>query len=149
MVSTRFNIFCFAIIFMSLHFVAYSLQDIEKMVMSQNKFDEEVAMLSRPEKETLNAVHLTSELAVKRGVNGGRKMTKMASYKEHTNGEQTASKKASSSSSKTPDNGDHKLHKRSKKIDHDDHLVEVKMSSTFMVINADYHVPRSHPPKNN
>lgn len=98
----------------------------------------------------MNAVHLASELAVKRGVISGRKMTKMASYKEHTNGERPASKRASSSSSVNPDNGDHKLHKRSKKIDHDDHQVEVKMSSTtFMVINADYHVPRSHPPKNN
>ncbi|KAI3733222.1 hypothetical protein L1987_64442 [Smallanthus sonchifolius] len=147
MVSTRFSLFGYAIIFLSLHFVAYSLQDIETAVMSRNKFDEERAM-SRPGKETLNVVHASSGVAVNGGIIGGRKMAKMVN-KEHMNGEETASKKASSFSSENPSNRDHKLHKRSKKIDHGDHQVEVKVSSTFMVMNADYHVPRSHPPRHN
>ncbi|XP_022033258.2 uncharacterized protein LOC110934739 [Helianthus annuus] len=135
---------------MSLHFVAYSLQDLEKTVISsKNKIEEEEgAMFSQPEKATLNVAPFSSEVGVKGRVIGGRKVAKMVN-KEHINNEEAASKKASSSSSETPSKCDHKPHKRSKKIDHNVHQVEGKMSSTFMVINADYHVPRSHPPKNN
>ncbi|KAK9053824.1 hypothetical protein SSX86_024899 [Deinandra increscens subsp. villosa] len=142
MVSTRINFFCYAIIFMALHFVAHSLQDIDKMVMFQNKLDVEEIRFPGPEKETLNEVHVSSEVAVKGGVIGGRKMARRVNQ-EHTKDEEPSKKSSSSSSGNR--NGDHKQHQISKKIDQ----VEVKMSSTFMVMNADYHVPRSHPPKNN
>lgn len=84
---------------------------------------------------------------------GGRKLAKIINI-EHNNREEMTSKIASASS--TSDNNrivNDKVLKRTKKIYHNDHDhnhdTQVKMSTTFMTLNADYHVPRSHPPRNN
>lgn len=69
----------------------------------------------------------------------------------HINEEKTVSRKQSSSSSSTSNAkiGVHKMTKKSKKIGQQDDQVEAKMSSTIMFSNADYYVPRSHPPRHN
>ncbi|KAL7618501.1 hypothetical protein Lser_V15G00598 [Lactuca serriola] len=151
MVSIRFRIFVFAIIFMLLNSVAYSLQDAKMvMVVGDKSAEEERPLLSRQEKGTLYAVPASVGTLVNGKINGRRMLVKMAE-EQHINGDEMVSKKASSSSSGNPRKGGHKMTKRSKKIDHndDDDHHHVKMSSTFMALNSDYHVPRSHPPKNN
>ncbi|KAL4559354.1 hypothetical protein LXL04_031492 [Taraxacum kok-saghyz] len=142
MVSLRFGMFVFAIIFMLLHSVAYSIQDVKMVMVAGDKFaEEERPLLSQHEKDTHYAVSANGKII-------GRKMLVK---EEHINGEEIVLKKASSSSSGSPKKGGQKVTKRSKKINHNDHDDDhhVKMSSTFMALNSDYHVPRSHPPKNN
>ncbi|KAI3684985.1 hypothetical protein L6452_34215 [Arctium lappa] len=82
--------------------------------------------------------------------NGDDKVPKNASSSSNPRNDNKVPK--ASSLRANPRNGDHKVPKRQKKIyhhDHEHHHVEVKMRSTFMALNADYHVPRSHPPRNN
>ncbi|KAI3736898.1 hypothetical protein L2E82_26886 [Cichorium intybus] len=153
MVSIISGIFVFAIIFMLLQNVAYSISDAKMVMVGGVQFaEEERPLLSRQEKGTLNAVTASAGTLVNGKIIGRKMLVKMVK-EEHINGEKMVSKKASSSSIATLRKGGHKVTKRSKKIDHNDHdndhQVEVKMSSAFMALNADYHVPRSHPPKNN
>ncbi|XP_024972007.1 lateral signaling target protein 2 homolog [Cynara cardunculus var. scolymus] len=169
------GVFVFAIFFILLHFLAYSLQDTEKRVsvsVAGDRFEERTTtMLSRQEKDALKAVPTRVDVMMNGKRIGGRKTMKMVN-EQRINGEEMASKKTTSSSanprngggkvpkpsssSSNPRNGDHKMPKKKQNKtyhhdhDHDhDHHVEVRMKSAFMALNADYHVPRSHPPRNN
>ncbi|GJX13056.1 lateral signaling target protein 2 [Tanacetum coccineum] len=151
MVSLRLSIFVHAILFMLLHSLAYSLQDTKKMmVMTRDKI-QEGNLLSEQKKEIFNAIPANTELVAKAKIIEGRKMMKIMS-EGHINEEKTVSRKQSSCSSFSTSNarnGVHKMTKKSKKIGQQDHQVKAKMSSTIMFNNADYYVPRSHPPRHN
>nr|GEX78564.1 hypothetical protein [Tanacetum cinerariifolium] len=149
MVSLRLSIFVHAILFMLLHSLAYSLQDTKKMmVMTGDKIQGN--LLSEQKTEIFNAIPANTELVAKAKTIEGRKMMKIMS-EGHINEEKTVSRKQSSSSFSTSNtrNGVHKMTKKTKKIRQRDHQVKAKMSSTIMFNNADYYVPRSHPPRHN
>ncbi|KAA8542349.1 hypothetical protein F0562_023515 [Nyssa sinensis] len=127
MVSICFSSFALGVVFIFLCLrdsVAYTHQVMETLVVADGSplnFD----------KEVFNAVPTSVEAKNRRFGSGGRKMTeKMVMKKEMVN------------LGKRKLNVEHKLSNTSPPP------VNVKKLG-FVALNADYHVPKSHPPKNN
>ncbi|KAM7479790.1 hypothetical protein LguiA_028003 [Lonicera macranthoides] len=151
MVSARLTSFVFGLLMFNLLALrdsfAYTHQATEKRVVEGNEVN-----VFATEKNILDGVPTAAEVAGSDKI-GGRKMMMMKKKKDENimNGELSSKISGATDNVGNCNNKGKRKHNidcRLRNSSRRRHDVKLKMGS-FAVLNADYHVPKSHPPKNN